>query len=682
MTDTGNAHCENCATHEHNHQNHDHSHESAHDHSHADGGRAAKFLRFGLSAVLFVAGLILETNGAGVVAIIVYALCFLSAGFDVVAGAVRSIFRARMLDEHVLMTLASLGAAILGEYAEAAAVMLFYQLGEAFQHSAVRRSRESIRDNMNLRVESATLEQDGKLVVVPPESVEVGDRLIIQPGDRIPVDCRIVDGTSDVDTAALTGEPVPLAVGPGQELLAGTVNLSGTLGVLATRQVQESAAARVLALVSQAQSRKARAEQFMTRFARVYTPVVTGIALVMGLVPSIVADAATAADWWYRAMAFLVVSCPCALVLSIPLAYFAGIGAASRLGVLVKGGNYLDALSRVRDIAFDKTGTLTSGKMIVAAMHPVSGVTSSRLLAVAARAEAFSRHPLARAIVEAAESGRIGPAGADGPDAASAHGASFREVPGRGGVYKAGGQTIVVGTSQHLVEQGVVADALAGTGFEPGTGSAAIAGSLVHVAENGSYFGAIQLSDKLRAGVPAVMAGLRSEGVDSISILSGDRKEEVERTAAQAGVSRALGGLLPEDKLREFNAIMATSRGKSLYVGDGINDAPILARADIGVAMGGTGSDAAMEAGDVVLMRDDPAALLQGIRSARFTRRIVGQNIAMSLVFKLVILALGAAGLVLHLWLAVFADVGVALLAVANSLRILRNAEQLRLAGV
>ena len=607
-------------------------------------------IRIGAGLALFAAGWALPWGAARIGA---WVAAYVVAGGDVLWRAVRNILRGRVFDEHFLMAVASVGAMALGDFAEGAAVMLFYQVGEWFQDYAVGRTRRSIAALMDIRPDRARVLRGGEAVEVPPEAVAPGETLQVRPGERIPLDGTVLRGQSALDTSALTGESLPRAVAPGDVAPGGCVNLSGLLELRAEKPYGESTVARILELVEEAAGRKAKTEAFITAFARVYTPAVCLGALAVAILPPLVAGGAWGV-WVYRALTFLVISCPCALVISVPLSFFGGIGAASRRGILLKGSTCVETLARVRTVVFDKTGTLTRGAFAVTAVHPAPGFDRDNVLALAAAAEAASSHPLARAIVAAV------PAASAGAVAADVH-----EVAGEGVSATVSGHRVLVGNAHLMAANGVALPP------QP----ADFPGTAVHVACDGAYAGAILAQDQPKPDAAEAIAALRRVGIRQTVMLTGDAESPARAVAQALGIDRIYARLLPADKVAHVESLLAETRAASpkatlAFVGDGINDAPVLARADLGVAMGALGSDAAIEAADVVLMDDKPSKLPQAIRIARGTMAIAWQNIVFAIGVKAVILALGALGLA-GLWAAVFADVGVAFLAVLNALRAL-----------
>ena len=567
-------------------------------------------------------------------------------GWDVLWKAVRNITHGQVFDENFLMALATVGAFATGEYPEAVFVMLFYQVGELFQSYAVGRSRQSISQLMEIRPDYANLERDGKAEKVDPDEVAVGDVIVVKPGERVPLDGVVLEGRSTLDTAALTGESLPRDVGEGDDVISGCVNQSGLLRVRVTKAFGESTVSKILDLVENAGSKKARAENFITKFARVYTPCVVVAAVLLAVVPSLVSG-----DWsqWTRALIFLVVSCPCALVISVPLSFFGGIGGASRDGILVKGGSYLETLSQAEIVVFDKTGTLTKGVFNVTAIHP-DKISEAELLELAAYAESYSDHPISRSIREAygeeIDQNRVG---------------AVEELAGRGVRAVIDGRNVCVGNSKLMDELGAK--------WHP----CHHVGTTVHVEVDGLYAGHLVISDEVKPDAAEAIRKLKELGVQKTVMLTGDAQAVGERVGAQLGLDEVHAQLLPADKVERVEALLKekSDRGALVFVGDGINDAPVLSRADVGVAMGGMGSDAAIEAADVVFMDDKPSKLADAIRIARKTRGIVRQNVVFALAVKLLVMVLGAFG-VATMWEAVFADVGVSVIAILNAMRALR----------
>ncbi len=597
--------------------------------------------------------------------LIVFLAVYLAACYDVLFRAARNIVRGKVFDENFLMIVATVGAFAVGEYAEAVAVMLFYQVGEFFQNYAVNKSRRSIAALMDIRPETACVLTDDGEKTVFPEEVEVGSTLVVRAGERVPIDSTVVDGEGWLDCSALTGESAPVAVAVGSAALSGAINLSSVIKVRTDKQYEDSTVAKILDLVENASAKKAKSESFITRFAAIYTPAVVICAVLLAVLPPLflgMRSAAVWTDWVTRALTFLVVSCPCALVISVPLSFFGGIGAASRNGVLVKGGNYLELLSKVDTLVFDKTGTVTKGRFEVVA---VTG-ERERVLVAAARAERFSAHPIARSIVAAAEAVGYSP---------DADGGTAEELAGRGIVAAVGGAEIVCGNALLFGERGIE--------FERADGAR---GTVVYVAENGVYLGAVEIADAVKDDSAAAIAELKALGIKTV-MLTGDRGAAAKAVAAEVGVDEVHAELLPADKVTEVEKLIAAGErngGKSqkgkrrnavAFVGDGINDAPVLSRADVGIAMGAIGSDAAIEAADVVLMNDKLSQIPFARRIAKRTVGIVMQNIIFALAVKAATLVLAACGIA-DMWLAVFADVGVAVLAILNAMRCLRVREK------
>jgi Cd2+/Zn2+-exporting ATPase len=578
---------------------------------------------------------------------IILLVAYLIAGRNVLLKAIKNLVRGKFLDEHFLMFVATLGAIAINQLPEAVAVMLFYSLGEYFQEKAVNRSRRSIAGLLDIRPPFASLLVNGEIRQVQPEEVTAGQVVVVRPGERIPLDGEVLEGESLVDTAALTGEPVPRRVEKGDEVLAGMINGQGLLTIRVTRPFKDSSLARILELVENAAARKAPVEKFITTFARYYTPAVVLAALALAILPPLVVPGATLSQWLYRALVFLVISCPCALVISIPLSYSCGIGRASREGILVKGASYLDALASLHTVVFDKTGTLTRGSFRVNRVEALNGFQEEEVLACAAAAGAYSTHPVARSIRQAW--GREIP-----PDRVS----NYREIPGQGVAARVAGKNVLVGGKRLLEQEGIPCHV---PRPEENT---------VFVAINHTLAGYLEMGDEIRPDARQAIAGLKALGVKNVVMLSGDEKETARRVAETLGLDDYHARLLPEEKVHRVEELRAglPARQKLAFVGDGINDAPAIARADVGVAMGGPGSDAAIEAADVVLMEDSPSRLAVAVEIARHTRAIVKQNIVLTLATKAFFLGLGALGLA-SIWEAVFADVGVTLLAIFNATR-------------
>ena len=602
--------------------------------------------RLYLGILLFAAAVVLEAQSWSVW---LFLAAYVMAGGKVVYIALRNILKGEVFDENFLMSVATIGALAIGSYEEAVAVMIFYEIGEMFQSYAVNRSRKSISSLMNIRADYANLWKDGKEIRVSPEAVGLHDLIVIKPGERVPLDGVIVEGTSSLDTSALTGESLPRDVGVQDEVLAGVVNLSGVLKVEVSKEYGESTVSRILELVENASSKKAPMEKFITRFAKVYTPTVVFLAIALLVLPMLFIPDAVFADWLYRALTFLVVSCPCALVISVPLGMFAGIGAASKSGILIKGGNYLEALKDIDTVVFDKTGTLTKGVFTVTQIHAIQR-SADELLEMAAYAENYSTHPIAlsirKAYAKTIDAERL---------------SRYEEVAGNGIHVQLDQHELLVGNYKLMQANGITYeenDAL---------------GTIVHIAVDGTYEGYIVIDDEIKETSKEAITSLKSSGVKKCVMLSGDRYKVGEHVASVLGLDEVHMQLLPADKVEKVEELLQqeSEHGKLAFVGDGINDAPVLSRADIGVAMGGIGSDAAIEAADVVLMKDDPSALSTAIRIAGKTMQILWQNIVFSLGIKVVILILTAFGMA-NMWMGVFADVGVTLIAILNSMRALK----------
>ena len=588
-----------------------------------------------------------------------YLIPYLLVGYDILLKAAKGIRNGRVFDENFLMTVATLGAIAIalyddtGEYTEAVAVMLFYQIGEWFQAYAVGKSRKNISDLMDIRPDYANIERSGKIEQVAPESVEVGTVIVVQPGEKVPIDGIVIRGETSLNTSALTGESLPKNVAPGESVTSGCINLTGVIYVHTTRLFGDSTVSQILELVENASSRKSQSEAFITRFARIYTPIVFFSALALALVPPLVRLFAMGADaqwddWIYRALVFLVISCPCALVISIPLSFFAGIGGASKEGILVKGSNYLEALSQTSTLVMDKTGTLTQGVFEVTAVHH-NTIDENRLLELAALAESASSHPISKSLQKAY-----------GKAIDRSRVTNIRELAGKGVVASVDEQEVAVGNEKLMTELGIEFIACRSIG------------TIVHIAVNGNYCGHIVIADQLKPNAIKAIDAVRKAGVNKVVMLTGDRKSVALAVASQLGIDEVRCELMPSDKVSAVEKLLAqrTGSGKLAFVGDGINDAPVLSRADIGIAMGAMGSDAAIEAADIVLMDDDPLKIAKGIKISRKCLRIVKENIWLAIGIKVLCLLLGAVGLA-NMWMAIFADVGVMILAILNAIRAL-----------
>ena len=583
---------------------------------------------------------------------LLFMIPYLIVGWDIIYRAVRNISHGQVFDENFLMCIATFGALGVKEYSEAVAVMLFYQIGELFQSYAVNRSRQSISAMMDICPEYANIEEDGKLKQVDPDDVEIGTEIVIKAGERVPLDGVVVSGTSFVDTSALTGESVPREVTEGSEIISGCVNGSGLLKVRTTKEFDDSTVAKILELVENASSKKAHVENFITKFAKYYTPIMVCAAVVLAFLPPIILGGGFA-EWIQRACIFLVISCPCALVISVPLGFFGGIGAASKQGVLVKGSNYLEALSEMKTIVFDKTGTLTKGEFVVSEVIP-NGWEKEGLLEVAALAEGYSDHPISAALKKAYEEAELGELSMDRVEQAE-------EIAGHGIKAKIDGRVVYAGNAKLMEEKGVE--------YEPCT----VPGTVVYLAAEKEFLGTIVISDTVKPEAKRAIAQLKQSGVKKTVMLTGDRKDVGEAVAESLGIDEVYTDLLPGDKVDKVEALLGElgEKEKLGFVGDGINDAPVLSRADIGIAMGSMGSDAAIEAADVVLMDDNILKISSIMRIAGKTLQIVHQNIVFALGVKVLVLILGALGMA-NMWEAVFADVGVSVIAILNSMRTLK----------
>ncbi|RCW49733.1 heavy metal translocating P-type ATPase [Halanaerobium sp. MA284_MarDTE_T2] len=650
--------------HEHNHEDgrvNDHEESHGHDRDHGvDDENSYLKKRFWPGTIIFALAIILfelpflevELGSLSIyLEWLLFGSSYLLIGGPVLMAAFKNIKRGQVFDENFLMSIATIGAFSIQEFPEGVAVMLFYMVGEIFQERAVDRSRRSIKKLMDIRPDYANLKLEDTTKEVDPEDVQIGDIIIIKPGEKVPLDGEVLEGSSMVDTSALTGESVPRKVETGDEILSGTINKDGLLTVEVTKEYGQSTVSKILELVENASAKKAPTEKFITKFARYYTPVVVYSALAIAVLPPLFLQGAAFAEWFYRALIFLVISCPCALVVSIPLGFFGGIGRASRQGVLVKGGNYLEALNNVSQIVFDKTGTLTKGEFAVSKVESYNGFNNEQILTMAAYAESHSTHPIAKSIVEAfdqkIDNQRI---------------KDYQEISGHGIKAVVDDKEILAGNiklmnKNNIEYQEVDAD-----------------GTIVYLAIENKYAGYITITDELKEDSIKAIKGLKELGIKQLTMLTGDREAVAGRVAQRLGLDNYYSELLPDQKVDEIEELLGRQKenDKLIFVGDGINDAPVLARSDIGVAMGGLGSDAAIEAADVVLMTDEPSKLITAINTARRTRKIVWQNIILALGVKGIVLIMGAMGMA-TMWEAVFADVGVALIAVFNAMRISRN---------
>ncbi len=635
------------------HENHNHNH----DHGNGDFNLKQELIPVISVVVLFIGGLIFEeklhNTPYSIGEYLVFIPAYLLSGWNVLTMAGRNILRGRVFDENFLMAIATLGALAIHKLPEAVGVMLFFKIGELFQEFAIGRSRQSIRSLLEIRPDSANLKQNGDIKKVAPETVAVGDIILVKPGEKIPLDGEIIDGNSQIDTSALTGESVPRTVKIGETVLAGTINQTGVLTVKVTKLFGESSISRILELVENARSKKAETEKFISKFASYYTPFVVFASLAVALIPPLFISGATNADrflWVYRALVLLVISCPCGLVISIPLGYFGGIGGAAKRGILVKGSTFLDTLTAVKTVVLDKTGTLTKGVFKVVQIVPANGFSQSELMAIAAKVESQSNHPVAKSILEA-YSGKI-----DSSDVTD-----YAEIAGHGIRAKLNNQVVLAGNDRLLHRENIAHD-VCNAG-----------GTIVHLAVDSRYAGYILIADELKEDAVQAIRDLKKLGVERIVMLTGDNQAVADSVAKKLGLDSYIAELLPEGKVEAIEKLIGESKkgDKIVFVGDGINDAPVLARADVGIAMGGLGSDAAIETADVVIMADAPSKVAEAIQIARKTHNIVWQNIIFAMSVKGIFIALGAFGLA-TMWEAVFADVGVALAAIFNATRVLK----------
>lgn len=580
--------------------------------------------------------------------IALFIISYIIVGGDVVKRAVKNIFKGQVFDENFLMSIATIGAFFIGEYPEGVAVMLFYQVGELFQSYAVGKSRKSIASLMDIRPDYANVKKGDELVKVDPDEVQIGDIIVIKAGEKIPLDGKVIEGSSMIDTSALTGESVPREVEVGSDILSGCININGVITAEVTKEFGESTVSKILDLVENASSKKSNSEQFITKFARYYTPVVVIIAVFLAIIPPLVIDGATFSDWIYRALAFLVVSCPCALVISIPLSFFGGIGGASKKGVLVKGSNYLEALAETEIVVFDKTGTLTKGVFNVQEIHP-EGVSKEELLELTAHAESYSNHPISlslkRAYSKEIDNGRI---------------SDVEEISGHGVIATVDGKKVMVGNIKLMKMMDIP--------YFKGE----LIGTIVHVTVNNKYIGYIVIADEVKEDSAQAIKELKAANIKQTVMLTGDNKSIGSKVAKELGLDKVYAELLPADKVEKLEELFSqkSKKGKLAFVGDGINDAPVLARADIGIAMGGLGSDAAIEAADVVIMTDEPSKIATTMKISKKTLKIAHQNIVFAIGIKIIVLILSAFGIT-TMWAAIFADVGVTIIAVLNAFRAL-----------
>lgn len=600
-----------------------------------------------IGAAVLATAILLSLNNEWL-QIALFIISYIIVGGDVVKRAVKDILKGQVFDENFLMSIATIGAFFIGEYPEGVAVMLFYQVGELFQSYAVGKSRKSIASLMDIRPDYANVKKGDELVKVDPDEVQIGDIIVIKAGEKIPLDGKVIEGSSMIDTSALTGESVPREVEVGSDILSGCININGVITAEVTKEFGESTVSKILDLVENASSKKSNSEQFITKFARYYTPVVVIIAVFLAIIPPLVIDGATFSDWIYRALAFLVVSCPCALVISIPLSFFGGIGGASKKGVLVKGSNYLEALAETEIVVFDKTGTLTKGVFNVQEIHP-EGVSKEELLELTAHAESYSNHPISlslkRAYSKEIDNGRI---------------SDVEEISGHGVIATIDGKKVMAGNIKLMKMMDIP--------YFKGE----LIGTIVHVAVNNKYIGYIVIADEVKEDSAQAIKELKAANIKQTVMLTGDNKSIGSKVAKELGLDKVYAELLPADKVEKLEELFSqkSKKGKLAFVGDGINDAPVLARADIGIAMGGLGSDAAIEAADVVIMTDEPSKIATTMKISKKTLKIAHQNIVFAIGIKIIVLILSAFGIT-TMWAAIFADVGVTIIAVLNAFRAL-----------
>lgn len=616
--------------------------------------------RVGTGAVCYLAAVLLEKlipDLNGIIRFVVFLAAYAIIGGDVVKNAVKNIGHGQIFDENFLMVIATVGAFFVGDYPEAVAVMLFYQVGECFQSYAVNKSRKSIAALMDIRPDYANVLRDGEEKEVDPEEVAIGETIVIKPGERIPLDGMVLTGSSALDTMALTGESLPRDVETGDEVISGCINLSGVLEVKVNKEFGQSTVAKILDLVENASSKKAESENFITKFAKYYTPIVVFCALALAVIPPLILSGGWSM-WIYRALTFLVISCPCALVISIPLSFFGGLGGSSKAGILIKGSNYLEALADAEIVVMDKTGTLTKGNFAVTKILTEEGVTKEELLELAAYAESYSTHPISQSLTKAYQD--------TGKGLSKERLGTVEEIAGHGVKAVIDGSTVLAGNEKLMKKEQVSIGAK--------RQEEARAGTLVHVAKDGRYLGAAVIADEIKTDAKEAVAGMKAMGIKQIVMLTGDRKEAAEHVAEQLGITTVYAGLLPGDKVDRVEELFGqkSEKGKLIFVGDGINDAPVLARADIGIAMGGLGSDAAIEAADIVIMTDEPSKIAKAMKISGRTLRIVKENIVFAIGIKVLVLLLAAFGMA-NMWAAVFADVGVAVIAILNAMRALKT---------
>ena len=607
-----------------------------------------KGIKIIISLILFLIALIINFNN-GLVNDIIFLVAYIIVGFEILRKAIRNITRGKIFDENFLMSVATIGAFGIGEFPEAVAVMLFYQIGELFQSYAVDKSRKSISNLMDIRPDFAYVERDGEIKKVDPDEVKIGEIIVVKPGEKIPLDGTVIEGDSSIDTKALTGESLPQDVFEGSQVISGCINLTGFIKIKVSKEYGESTVSKILDLVENASSKKSQSENFITKFAKYYTPIVVIIAVFLAIIPPLLIDGATFSDWIYRALSFLVVSCPCALVISIPLSFFGGIGGASKMGILIKGSNYLEQLANTEIIVFDKTGTLTEGVFEVQKVKAID-ISEDELLKITAYAENYSNHPISLSVKKAY-----------GKEIDEKQIQDTDELSGRGIVAKIENKEILVGNEKLMNDKQIKFDKCKDIG------------TVLYIAINGKFAGYIVISDKIKKDSKKAIEYLKKNNIKETIMLTGDRKAVGESVAKELGIDKVYTELLPNDKVEKVENLLeeTSEKGKLAFVGDGINDAPVLAISDIGIAMGGLGSDAAIEAADIVLMTDEPSKIVSAINLSKRTMKIVKENIIFAIFIKILVLILSAVGLS-TMWWAVFADVGVSIIAILNALRVLR----------
>ena len=607
-----------------------------------------KGIKIIIALILFLLAMTINFNNEMITKVI-FIIAYLIVGLEILKKALRNITRGKVFDENFLMSVATIGAFAIGEFPEAVAVMLFYQVGELFQSYAVDKSRKSISSLMNIRPDFANVEREEKIEKVDPDEVKIGEIIVVKPGEKVPLDGIVVEGKTSLDTKALTGESLPREIAENDEILSGSINLNGVIKIKVTKEYGESTVSKILDLVENASSKKSKSENFITKFAEYYTPIVVIIAVILAIVPPLLIKDATFSDWLYRALSFLVVSCPCALVISIPLSFFGGIGGASKMGVLIKGSNYLEQLANTEIIVFDKTGTLTEGVFEVQKVHAID-MSEEELLRITAYAENYSNHPISLSVKKAYNK-----------EIDEKQILNTQEISGHGIVAKIGNQNVLVGNEKLMSENNIKI-----TKCEE-------VGTILNVAVDGKYAGYILIADKIKKDSKSAIKSLKKNNIKQTVMLTGDRKNVGEHVAKELGLDKVYTELLPDGKVEKVESLLKekSEKGKLAFVGDGINDAPVLALADIGIAMGGLGSDAAIEAADIVLMTDEPSKIVDAIHLSKKTMRIVKENIIFAIVIKVLVLVLSAFGLS-TMWEAVFADVGVSIIAIINALRVLR----------